>query len=900
MVMAGRPVRQRARSGTAARAGDMSEEPREQSLEFPSARRFLPLLALFAGSGCAALIYEIVWFQMLQLVIGSSGVSLGVLLGTFMGGMCLGSVALPYVLSPRRHPLRMFAGIEAGIGVCGVAVLWLMPVVGRLYVAVAGHGLSGILLRGAVCGLCLLPPTILMGATLPAISRWVEITPQGVSRLGFLYGGNIAGAAVGCLLAGFYVLRVHDMGVATYLAVAINGAVAATAFGLASLPEAPPQRAEIREESSIKHGPSGRRNGVPRSEWVWPVYVAIALSGASALGAEVVWTRLLSLMLGATVYTFSIILAVFLVGLGIGSGIGSAVGRRTDRPQIALGACQFLLAGAIALAAHLLAESLPYWPINPSLSRSPWFDFQLDLLRCAWAVFPATCLWGASFPLALAAVGQAYGGGLESESGSRGEMEGMGAVLWEERDPGRWVGRVYAANTLGAIIGALGCSLLLMQWLGTQQIQRVLIGISALAGLVICAPEFRRAALRGGGRGRVAGDSPSRTRAQPDGGPSLRTLWSGAVCGAVALGCVWLLARSVPKVPWALVAYGRYLPTKVDRGTRLYVGEGMNASVAVTELSSGARNFHVSGKVEASTEVNDMRLQRMLGHLPGLLHGKPRTVLVVGCGAGVTAGSLTVHPGVERIVICEIEPLIPQVVAEYFAPQNYDVVHDPRVEVVYDDGRHFVLTTQEKFDIITSDPIHPWVKGAATLYTREYFETVKAHLRPGGLVAQWVPLYESNPAGVKSEIATFFGVFPNGTVWGNELDGEGYDLVLLGQVGPLQIDLGQVQRRLNQEDHQGVLKSLQDVGFRSAFSLLSTYAGQASDLRPWLREAEINRDRNLRLQYLAGMGLNLSQAATIYADMLSYRRFPSELFVGTNEWVRAVQRAIEPPNQEQE
>ena len=324
----------------------------------------------------------------------------------------------------------------------------------------------------------------------------------------------------------------------------------------------------------------------------------------------------------------------------------------------------------------------------------------------------------------------------------------------------------------------------------------------------------------------------------------------------------------------------------------------MNASVAVTKLSSGVRNFHVSGKIEASTDTRDMRLQRMLGHLPALLHSKPRAVLVVGCGAGVTAGSFTVHPGVERIVICEIEPLIPRVAAQYFAAENYDVVRDPRTEVVYDDGRHFMLTTREKFDIITSDPIHPWVKGSATLYTKEYFEAVKRHLNPGGTVTQWVPLYESNLAAVQSEIATFFEVFPEGTVWSNEVDGEGYDLVLLGQAGPLQIDLAQMQRRLNEQDYQGVSKSLRDADFRSAFSLLATYAGQASDLRPWLQGAELNRDSNLRLQYLAGMGLNLNQSDAIYTGMLAYRRFPKDLFIGTNAWVQALQQLIDRPRQE--
>ena len=868
----------------------MSEERTEQSLEFLRARRFVPLLGLFAGSGCAALIYEIVWFQMLELVIGSSAVSLGVLLGTFMGGMCLGSLALARVVSPRRHPLRVFGCIEAAIGVCGVAVLLLVPLIGRLYVAVAGHGLSGMLLRGAVCGVCLLPPTILMGATLPAISRWVETTRQGVSWLGFFYGGNIAGAAVGCLLAGFYLLRLHDMGVATYVAVTINGAVAVTAFVLAAAfgSQRPGTETGKRREpqdlpSNLGAGDTGlgarlttSGAGAPSSDATWAVYVAIALSGASALGAEVVWTRLLSLMLGATVYTFSIILAVFLVGLGIGSGIGSVVGRRTARPRVALGVCQMLLVGAVALAAHLLARSLPYWPIDPSLARKPWVSFQLDLVRCAWAVLPATCLWGASFPLALAAAAKAG------------------------QDPGRLVGRVYAANTLGAIVGAVGWSLVLIQWLGTQQAQRVLIGICALAGLVTWVPELRAVGRRGRRWEGNGEGSSGQTQGQPTGGRGIcATLFAPAIM-VVALGWVWLLARDVPKVPWELLAYGRYLPTKTYWGTNLYVGEGMNASVAVSQMSNGVRNFHVSGKVEASTDTRDMRVQRMLGHLPALLHSGPRAVLVVGCGAGVTAGSFTVHPGVERIVICEIEPLIPRVVARYFTAENYDVVHDRRVEVVYDDARHFVLTTREKFDIITSDPIHPWVKGAATLYTKEYFETVKRHLNPGGLVAQWVPLYESNPAAVKSELATFFEVFPSGTVWGNEVAGGGYDVVLLGQAGPLQIDLARMQRRLNQENYQRVSRSLRDAGFRSAYSLLATYAGQASDLRPWLERAELNGDRNLRLQYLAGMGLNLFQSGTIYDEILSYRRFPEGLFVGTNEWVKALRLALAPPRKDQE
>src|SRR5581483_10455713 len=251
------------------------------------------LLLLFAGSGCAALIYEVVWLQLLELVIGATAISMAVLLGTYMGGMCLGSLALARFVGMRRHPLRVYAGIELGIGICGVAVLFATPYLNRFYAAAGG----GILLRGVVCAVCLLAPTLLMGASLPAVARWVEMTPRGVSRLGFLYGGNIAGAVAGCLLAGFYLLRVHDTAVATFVAAGINAVVGVAAFVLAlrrpyTAPE-PADVAELRVASSRA------------------ICFTIALSGLTALGAEVVWTRLLSLMLGATVYTFSIIRAVF-------------------------------------------------------------------------------------------------------------------------------------------------------------------------------------------------------------------------------------------------------------------------------------------------------------------------------------------------------------------------------------------------------------------------------------------------------------------------------------------------------------------------------------------------------------------------------------------------------------
>jgi spermidine synthase len=800
------------------------------------------LILLFVGSGCAALIYEIVWFQMLQLVIGSSAVSLGVLLGTFMGGMCLGSILLPRWISAHRNPLRVYACLEIGIGLIGIAILFGMPEVGSVYTTSMGHGHAGMALRGIVAAVCLLPPTLLMGATLPAIARSIEATRSGVSWLGFFYGGNIAGAVFGCLLAGFYLLRVYDLAIATYVAVTINLGVAVVALLLAAWMPQPEQVNDQHDEKVA--GPAG----------AWTVYLAICLSGLCALGAEVIWTRLLTLLLGGTVYTFSIILTVFLVGLGIGSSLGSWFGRTSSRPGLALGLCQFLLAAAIAWTAWQVSTSLPYWPIRPSLSTSPWFNLQLDLLRCLWAILPAACLWGASFPLALAA------------AASPGQ------------DPGRLVGRVYAANTVGAIIGAVLFSLVLIEQAGTRQSQRLLMSLSAVSAAVVLMPVvWKRSPAK-------PGNSPRRLLPRIAG-----TLVVAAFVGVVAWG-----ARRVPEIPWELVAYGRNLPTELGRSMMVYMGEGMNSSVAVSVNWDGVRNFHVSGKVEASSEPQDMRLQRMLGHIPALMHPHPKTVLVVGCGAGVTAGSFLVHPSVERVVICEIEPLIPQFVVRYFPAENYNVFDDPRVQWVYDDARHFVLTTREKFDIITSDPIHPWMKGAATLYTAEYFELCRQHLNPGGILTQWVPLYESNPDAVKSELATLFHVFPEGTIWGNDAQGKGYDTVLLAQNEPLKVDVDQLMERLNREDHVSVARSLQDVGFLSVMDLLGTYAGGAADLAPWLKDAEINHDRNLRLQYLAGMGLNALREGAIYEEMLKHRTYPESLFVASERSKAELRRRLAP------
>jgi spermidine synthase len=795
------------------------------------ASRHLPLLLLlFAASGCSALIYEIVWYQMLQLAIGSTAVSLGVLLATFMGGLCLGSIGLPRVKLVAKNPLRVYAALELGIGIFGLFALFVFPLIDRAYVAAVGYGLPGMLLRAIIAAVCMLPATVLMGASLPAIVRWVERTPRGVAWWGWLYGGNTVGAVIGCLGAGFYLLRIYDVVVATYAAVAINLAVAAVSYilgGRANEAELIPEAIQIPPVEDSEAGQSQ-----------WPVYLAIGLSGMGALGAEVVWTRLMGMVLGATVYVFSIILAVFLIGLALGSAAGAWL-LRSVRPRLALGWCQILLALAIAWTAFAITQSLPYWPAL--VDTVPWKTLTLDLGRCLYAILPPAILWGASFPFAFASVSAS------------------------QKESGRLVGGVYAANTLGAIAGALLVSLALIPWIGTQQTQRLLVLFAWLSAAAVLAPYAWR---------------------------KRDSFVAGMLAASFAFAM--LLAWQVHKIPGEVIAYGRRVATAMGNSNILYTTEGRNSSVAISIGQDGTLEVDVNGHVEATTEPFDMKLQRMVGHLPALLHRDPKSVLGIGFGAGVSAGTFTRYPGIQKITVCEIEPRIPPTTTQYFGNENYRVMLDPRTRIVYDDARHYLRTTSEKYDIIASDPLDVFVKGTAGLYSKEYFETVLRHLNPGGMFTLYVPLYETDLPTIKSEIATFLEVFPHGTIWANTRNGDGYDMVFMGQAEPLKINLDEVHQRFARADYARVADSLRDIGVNSPIDLLATYAGQRSDLSRWYQGAQLNRDRDLRLQYLAGWGINAHMEDELYRQIMSYVRPPADLFEGSPQLVTTLMSAFAP------
>jgi spermidine synthase len=469
---------------------------------------------------------------------------------------------------------------------------------------------------------------------------------------------------------------------------------------------------------------------------------------------------------------------------------------------------------------------------------------------------------------------------------------------------------------------------------GTQWGQRLLVMLAGVSALVAFAPSFKYSE-----NSKKKGANKSRSL----------SLSGGKLTGAIlSLAAVVLLVILISPVPWIAIARGRYASTWIERSAPgivreqdvpldpsrkpdirycLYVGEGMNVSVAVTKSSEGYLAFYGAGKVQASSAPADMRLQRMLGHLSVLAQTKPddvKDVLVVACGAGVTAGSFIPYPYIERITICDIEPLVPRVVTPMFGKQNYHivdgiakenphVVDGKEVRVVYDDGRHYIRTLPKdaRFDIITSDPIDPWVKGCAALNTVEYYQMCKEHLKPGGVMSLWIPLYASDNETIKSVIATFFQVFPNGIIFSNDLNGKGFDAVLLGQAEPTRIDLDKLHKRLSSPDYARVKESLTEVGYGAdianitwrpniwgdaGVSLLATYAGRAADMGKWMENAQINTDSNLRLQYLAGMSMGIHMETEILNGILKYYRFPEDIFTGSSERVQEMKAALQTAN----
>ena len=728
--------------------------------EGPVSRAVRSLPWLVAASGAAALVYESLWMRAFGLVFGSTHAAIALVLAVFMGGIALGSA-----LASRRaaaQPLLAYAHAELAVGAAALVTLPLLRALPWAYAGLAATaGLSGpaetlgrLLLAAAV----LLPATTLLGATVPLAMAFLERAGSDV-RAGFgrLYLLNTAGGAAGVALAGF--VLVPSLGLRATLVLAagasllVGGLALRLAREIGSLPGGAAPAVAGAEPSPGAH--DGLRAIAP---------LLAALSGAATFGVEVLWTRSLALVFGSSVYAFHVMLLAVLAGLALGTLVyaRAAGARRVDAGRTV--GWLLLAAGLSVLAGQWLIGRLPVvWLALLGVLPVSFAAQQVAaLVLCLLVLLPATLALGLSFPLLF-------------------HLE-EGRSLSAQRA----AGRLYAWNTAGAIAGALGAQLWLVPRLGLQAPYLV------FAGLLLAAATAAVARSRG-----------------------VRAPYAGAAALAVAVAAMVAAPRWKPWDP-VLASAGVYryglqwheaLAPVSDLGAWLrsqrslvFYREGAEAVVAVSEPLASRRPFlSVNGKTDAGSGVEDVVTQKLIAHVPLLLHTSPRRALVIGWGAGATAASAALHP-LESLECVEIEPATWEA-APFFAGLSGRLKGDPRFRIVFADARNHLLRSRVSYDVVVSEPSNPWISGVSNLFTREFYELALGRLEPGGVFGQWFHYYDLEPADLKVELKTFVSVFPHASLWlvppTAAADGSrnlGADLLLVGSREPQSIDWPKLER----------------------------------------------------------------------------------------------------------
>ncbi len=776
----------------------------------------LLLFLLFFLSGAAALVYQVTWVRSLSLVFGGTHLAVATVLTVFMGGLALGSRLLGRRADRSSRPLRLYGVLELGIGACGLAFLVLTDLYPSIYLplarAVGEHAAALTALRVVLTASALIVPTTLMGGTLPVLVRASLEHGGGLQlRIALLYAVNTLGAVAGVLGAGFVLLRNLGVDATALVAVAINVAVGATAL----LMSAGSRVVEMAPVTAGEDSPAEPATdlGLERLA-LW----GIAVGGLCALGYEVLWTRTLTMVVGTSAYSFAIMLATFLTGMTLGSAacgawLASARSSRAGgrRRVAALGIVEIGM-GAAALTATALMARLPEQAIwlqgvlaGESAAGSAARNWATALIASAHILVPAF-LSGAAFPLAA------------------------GIVAAGRRRVGAGIGDASAYNTVGAIIGSAVSGYFLLQVYGIERSLLLLGTLNVGMGAVlVCGTVGRRAA-------RIAAIAAAAVVVLLATGAGGHLLWDPRYFAIFANNQRELFESR------ARIARGLEI---VDI---LYYHEGINETISVVRPLGGDQAFIVNGRSEATTVSADAQCQRALGHVPMLLHPDPRRVFVLGAGSGMTLGAVTRHPEAQSVTLAEIEPhVLPA--TRTFGDWNHRALDDPRVRVVFNDGRNFLATTNERFDVITADPIHPWSGGAAYLYTTEYFRLAASRLRPGGIVAQWLPLYELTPRDVGTVVRTFTENFAHVLVWVTWWDAE-----LIGSNEPFVADDAALERRAASG---AVAADLAAVNMAGPGGVMSYCLTGTAGARAFAEETGgvINTDDNLFLEFSAPLSI---------------------------------------------
>ena len=790
------------------------------------------LWLLVLASGAAGLAYELLWMRLLALVFGVSSFAVVTVLAVFMGGLALGSALFGRLINRGGRPLQWYAAMEAGIGALGLASPFLIEATSHAYitayVTLEGAEALSVAIKFVLASAVLLPPTILMGGTIPVLSRLVVEHAGHVGwRVGAIYAFNTLGAVTGCFLTGFVALAALGVSATLQWAVVLNLAAAFGALALdrlrASGPEVPsPLPDSSREALAAPIVPSDRV--VRLVTWTY------AATGFAALCYEVVWTRLLVYVLGQTTYAFTTMLTTFLFGVALGSFIFARLADRSRDPVRLFAVTQ--CAGAVAAIGvmpsieHLMAFS-PYTAAGYSVQ--PWWSsIGPKFLAAGATMLVPTLLLGGAFPI----VSRIVVGRLDTIGGS--------------------IGRVYALNTLGAILGSVVAGFLLVPLFGVRLTLSVVTCVSFALGVFLFAysRSWKRRSLRWAALGASAAFFLLNV------GVSTRTP----------------LILSTARIARALQGF-----------EVLYAKEGLDASLAVVQRrADGIKELNINGANTAFTAYEDIQVHLLLGHLPMLFHPNPQKALIVGFGFGSTARAMLCYDP-ERVdcvelVRDEIET------ASLFFEQNRGVLDDPRLRLLIGDGRNHIFATQETYDAISFNAVHP--RFSSSLYSEDFYRLCKERLSPNGTVCAWLATNAMTPDEYKMLVRTFVRVFPHATLWWVN---PGHT-VLVATGHPLALDIDVFRGRLAAP---AVRQHLAEVNLEAPEVLLGMLLLNETDLASYTRGDLLHTDDRPRMEFPWAVAEGM--ASEIVETLRRLRSHPTTILAGppgTTAWAALNQQYV--------
>ncbi|MBI2948430.1 MAG: fused MFS/spermidine synthase [Verrucomicrobia bacterium] len=778
-----------------------------------SARRIFAVVAFcFLVSGMAGLVYQTVWARYLALFLGHTSYAVVAVLVAFMGGLALGNAWFGIRADRSEKPLALYGWLEIGIGIYALLFPSYYTFCHDSFIFLAREwqpGSDGLLaLKFVFSFLTILLPTFLMGATFPVLTKFVTRSLAELrEKVAALYCINSAGAVLGCLVTDFWWIPAIGLEMTVFAGAALNlavglvalyvsnrireGSSAATSVGTTAVtpdeptpsplpggqlaptaPNAAPllggagdgfmSREQGRKERGTLHNPSSEEQFSEAELRV--AIVAIGFSGFVAMLYEVAWTRLLALALGSSTHAFSLMLVTFITGIAVGAWIVYAW-KNLRRTFEAFAWAELALAGTLFVSMFFY-EYLPYWFMKLASvvvrdeSTYPVYH-GLQALVCFSVMFIPTVCLGMTLPLA-----------------SR-------IATAELARTGRSVGKVFAVNTLGTVLGAVITGLWLMPAAGLARTLAVGIAVNALIGAAMLA------------RGRL-------------------TLGRAVLAPLLGAGFVWFAGLMFDQTWQQTFSLGlwrnRQTPPNLDTFRRMVKNEtltfhrdGAGSTVTVITREENGKEqigLKVNGKADAGTSL-DMTTQLLSGHIPMLLRPSSTNVLVIGLGSGMTCSAVARHPGVQRIDLVEISPDVVEA-ARQFRKYNDDVHNHPRVRFIIEDAKSFLKITDAQYDLIVSEPSNPWMAGVAGVFSREYYESCRDRLKPDGLMAQWVQIYETSDEALNTVLATFGSVFPHFSIWHPAVS----DLILVGSTQPHKIDVEAIERQFY---HSAVKSDLERI-----------------------------------------------------------------------------------------